>query len=322
MSGHSTGTIYDNLYANNAVSNIIGDDAEGWYAIGGAGIAHKGSFTFMNNTFSNCTRRATKACVSNVAMYDNTFTELEDALFFSAQQVGSMVDFFSTTAGSNIFNLRLIRNILNTPTGQDIHYHQLSFTNAEGIIVKGNTISSNNPNNYGNIRLGSNTSTYTGLLVDVTITGNTINNGYFQVMANYIATVGSPLQINNNTITWTSGNSFNSAAFYFLESGSGDKGYIDFDNNNITYPSLGASVDGLINSPSASINIVGFNADGNTINFTGTDPTYEIGYVVGSMTSSSITNTTITNGSGTPILRVDGTTGVTNTGNSPIVTIQ
>lgn len=325
MSGATSGTVYDNLYSNNTVTNVIGDDAEAWYAIQGSGTRdHKGSWVFMDNDFSNCTRRATKACVSNVAMYDNVFTELEDVLFISAQQMGSMVDFFSTsTTAGNIKNLRLIRNIFQTPPSENPRYHLLSFTDAEDIIARQNQVTINaSGNNYGAVRLGSNTASYTGSLGGFEFSGNFLINATMEIMNQYSTDIGDPLQIFNNHFTYNNGNAYAVAPLWWYGNTSGAKGYIDFDDNYILYNSNPSQQSGMIRSTSAGISIPGFNADGNTIEFISTLPTYEIGYIVGAMTTSSITNLTIIGGDGTPVLRVDGTTDVSVSGNTPTITIE
>lgn len=325
MSGATTSTLYDNLYSNNTVSNIIGDDAEAWYAIQGGGTrTHKGSWVFMDQDFSNCTRRATKACVSNVAMYDNVFTELEDVLFLSAQQMGSMVDFFSTSSSAgNIKNLRLIRNTFQTPSGENPRYHLLSFTDAEDIIARQNEITVNaSGNNYGMVRLGSNTASYTGSLGGFEFSGNFLINATMEIMNQYSTDSGDPLQIFDNHFTYNNGNAYAIAPLWWYGNTSGAKGYIDFYDNYILYNSNPSNQSGMIRSTSSGISIPGFNADGNTIEFNSTIPTYEIGYIVGSMSSSSINNTTVISGSGTPVLRIDGTEGVTTTGNTPTIIVN
>lgn len=323
MSGHSGSTVYDNLYSNNTVSNIIGDDAEAWYAIGGVGTAHKGSWVFFDNNISNCTRRATKACVNNVSMYDNTFTELEDSLYATAVQMGSMVDFFSTVSGTNASNFRLIRNVIQTAASTNPHYFLLAFTDLQDVVARENTIRVNSTgNNYGGLRLGSNTSGYTGDLANFEFTGNTFTNATIEIMDIYSANSGDPLNISGNTFVYNNGNAYNVAPIWWYGGSTGSKGYIDFDNNDITFNANPSNMSGMIRSTSANITVPGFNSDGCTINFVSTDPTYEVGYIVGTMSSSSITNLTITNGSGTPILRIDGTEGITLTGNTPTITVQ
>lgn len=305
LSGMSSSTTFNVIYQNNVVRNIIGDDAEGFYAIGGANVSHNGSFVFDNEDYRYCTRRAMKLCVSNVEIKNSYFEEIPQSMFNSAQQMGTMLDFFSTSSGNLIENIRVHDNTIRTVPGNDAHYFLLSVTDAKDVIIENNIITMESAGNYGGVRLGSNTSSYSGALKDIQVTNNTFNNCYVNTMTQYAPVNNQPIKVENNEFNFTSTKGVDVGALRF-SARSGAHGYIDFVNNDI-------NVD--INSPngingviaSNGVDVVGVTLDKVNVTYTNGQSARPFGYLKGSFNNSNMIKDCILIGAGgTNALEVSG----------------
>lgn len=305
LSGMSSSTTFNVIYENNVVRNIIGDDAEGFYAIGGANVSHNGSFSFNNEDYRYCTRRAIKACVSNVEIKNSYFEEIPQSMFNAAQQMGSMIDFFSTSSGNLIENIRVHDNTIRTVPGNDAHYYLLAVTDAKDVIIEDNIFTMENLHTYGGIRLGSNTSSYSGALQDITIRNNTLNNTYVQAMSQYAPVNNQPIKIDNNTFNFTSTLGYDVAAFRFYGN-NGTHGYVDFTNNDIVVDMSSArGVNGVLTSD--GLDVVGFNIDKASITYSNAESTRPFAYLKGNFNSTNmIQNSTLTGANGTNAIEVSG----------------
>nr|WP_299067223.1 Calx-beta domain-containing protein [uncultured Allomuricauda sp.] len=308
LSGMSSSTTFNVVYENNVVRNIIGDDAEGFYAIGGASVSHNGSFSFDNEDYRYCTRRAMKLCVSNVEIQNSYFEEIPESMFNAAQQMGSMIDFFSTSSGNLIENIRVHDNTIRTVPGNNAHYYLLAVTDAKDVIIEDNIFTTENLHTYGTIRLGSNTATYSGDLQDIIIQNNTLNNGYVQAMLYYDPI--NAIDVNTNTFNFTSTLGYQVGAFRFY--GSGTKGNVDFVDNDININMGSASgVNGVISSDSQVTGVVDFNIDNATVTISNAVPVRSFGYLQSNFNNTNtIQNSTIIGDVGTGAVDVTGTGGV------------
>lgn len=70
-------------------------------------------------------------------------------MFNSAQQMGTMIDFFSTQSSNLIQNIRVHDNVIRTVHGNDAHYYLLSMTEVNDAIVTNNTFTMERTGNYG-----------------------------------------------------------------------------------------------------------------------------------------------------------------------------
>ncbi|MCL6266242.1 hypothetical protein [Flagellimonas myxillae] len=305
FSGMNSSTNFHILYQNNVVRNIIGDDAEGFYAIGGANVSHNGRFTFDNEDYRNCTRRAIKVCVSNVEIKNSYFEEIPQSMFNSAQQMGSMVDFFSTSSGNLIENIWIHDNVIRTVPGHNAHYYLLSVTDAKNVIIENNTITMENAGNYGGIRLGSNTSIYSGALQNVKIRNNILNNTYVNTMTKYAPVNNQPIEIDNNEFNFTSTLGVDVGALRF-SARNGAHGYINFTNNDIN---VNMSSPNGINGVLASngVDVVGVTLDNVNVTYSNGSSARPFGYLQGSFNSSNtIKNSSLTGANGAQSLVVNG----------------
>nr|WP_299381529.1 hypothetical protein [Allomuricauda sp.] len=305
FSGMTSSTSFDIVYQNNVVRNIIGDDAEGFYAIGGANVSHNGKFTFDNEDYRNCTRRAIKVCVSNVEIKNSYFEEIPQSMFNSAQQMGSMVDFFSTSSGNLIENIWIHDNVIRTVPGNNAHYYLLSVTDAKNVTIENNTVTMENTGNYGGIRLGSNTSIYSGALQNVKIRNNVLNNCYVNTMTKYAPVNNQPIEIDNNEFNFTSTLGVDVAALRF-SAGNGAHGYINFTNNDINV-NMGSpnGINGVL--ASNGVDVVGVTLDNVSVTYSNGSSARPFGYLRGSLNNSNtIKNCSLEGASGTESLVVNG----------------
>lgn len=316
-----SGADFEVIYRNNVVTNIIGDDAEAFYAIGGASTTHTGTWLFDNEDYRYCTRRAIKFCTNNVEIRNSYFEEIPESMFSSAQQMGSMLDFFSTSSGSLLQNVYVHDNVIRTVPNENAHYYLLAVTDATNVDIVDNVFTMENLHTYGGIRLGSNTATYSGYLQDVVVHGNTLNNTYVQAMLYYDPI--NPIDVNNNIFNFTSTLGYDIGAFRFY--GSGTKGNVDFVDNDININMGSASgVNGVISSDSQVTGVVDFNIDNATVTITNAVPTRSFGYLQSNFNNTNtIQNSTIIGDTGTGSVVVTGTGGVVITnssgdGSSPI----
>lgn len=310
MSGATASTDYSVIHQNNTVYNIIGDDAEAFYAIQGSGtLSHNGTWLFDNENYYNCTRRAMKFCVSNVTVQNCFLEEIDDIYFSSAQQMGSMVDFFSTQSVNKIENLVVNNNTIKGRDGQDTHYHLLSFTDAQDITVTNNTIQMDVVENYAGLRLGSETSFYAGYLSNLTASGNTFINCGVQLLGQYapsgqLIVTNNSFTYNNFTENWGS----NQAALR-TTSTTGTRGNVNFTFNNIVInvPSSTSLFNGLIYSQGSEY--VNMLIDNCTVTYQNATITRPFGYIQGNFgNTNTISNCTIAGDIGTEALVITGAT--------------
>lgn len=303
ISNMSSTSTFSIIHQNNTVYNIIGDDAEAFYAIGGTtAVNPNGTWLLDNETMYNCTRRCIKVNASNFTVQNCTLEEIDNNLFIAAQQMGSMVDFFRQ--GSSVQNITVHNNIIRARPGQDTHYYLLSFTEANNITVTNNTITQNELTNYGSLRFGSATGTYAGYLENITVSGNTFNNGVVQMLTQY-APVGQ-LEIDNNDFNFTDV-SYPFNGVIRTTNTSGTRGNIDFTNNNVVVNISGNSgnLNGFLYTAGSELtNIL---IDNCTITYSNGLATRPFGYVIGNFgNSNTIQDCTIIGDVGTEALVVTG----------------
>lgn len=328
ISGTNGSTQYMNFYKQNTVTRIIGDDAEGWYAIeSGSNRDYDGQWVWMQNNISDCTRRAIKACIGNVSLYDNTITELKNVYYSSAQQMGSMVDFFSTNS-SPIQNIRVVGNTIQTASGENAHYWLNAYTNAQDIVIAENNYRQYaGVGVYNSLRIGG-SGTYTGYLDKMHVLDNNFYNSSIDIINNRAsAATTDPIEMDGNDFEYDITPVYGyMAPLHWYGSNSQERGYINFRNAIINWDvSTGTASGILASSPSWTVNANNVNISDVTLNFSGGLPTAsaeEIGFIPGSFTNGSFTNITVTGGSGTPIFNGGTITGTTQSGNSPPITIQ
>ena len=323
--GHTASTQYDAIFRNNTVRYVKGDDAEAFYVIhqGGGSYNHDGEWFFHNEDYRYNTRRAMKVNVSNVSIEDSYFEEVPDSLYVSAQQMGSMVDIFSISSSSDLVDIVVKGNTIKGLDGQSTYYHLLSLTEVNGALIANNNISMSNVENFAGLRLGSGTSTYTGDLQNITIKDNIFNNCGIQWLTYYNPIGQLDIGFNTFNYDWNAADGWgNQQAVLRTTNSSGTKGSVDFHNNdiNILSGSSTSIFNGLIYSAGADITNV--DIIDCTLNYSTITLTNSVGWLIGNFgATNSIINLTVT-GDSTPTLRVDGTEGVTITGNSPTITIQ
>lgn len=294
------------IHKNNKVTNIIGDDAEAFYAIqGGGSLDHDSKFIFDNEDYRYCTRRAIKACVSNVEIKNSYFEEIPESLFNSAQQMGTMIDFFSTQSSNLIQNIRVHNNVIRTVPGNDAHYYLLSLTEVNDAIITNNTFTMETTGNYGGVRLGSNTSSYNGALQNIQVTDNTFNNCYVNTMYQYAPVNNQPIKVDGNLFNFTSSQGIDVGALRFSQN-SGSQGYVDFTNNDINV-NMGSpnGINGVI--ASNGVNVVGVTIENVDVTYANGQSSRPFGYLRGSFDASNTIKDCMLNGaSGSNALEVVG----------------
>jgi len=308
ISGINYGDPFQVVHKNNVVTNIIGDDAEAFYAIqGGGSLDHDSSFTFDNEDYRYCTRRAIKACVSNVEIKNSYFEEIPESLFNSAQQMGTMIDFFSTQSSNLIQNIRVHDNVIRTVPGNDAHYYLLSMTEVNDAIITNNTFTMERTGNYGGVRLGSNTSSYNGALQNIQVTNNTFNNCYVNAMYQYRPINNQPIDVDGNLFNFTASQGIDVGALRFSQN-SGTQGYVNFTNNSINVNmSSPNGINGVI--ASNGVSVVGVTIDNVDVAYSNGSSARPFGYLRGSFDSSnSISNSSLVGANGTNALTVLGGT--------------
>ncbi|MEZ4811231.1 MAG: hypothetical protein R2819_12795 [Allomuricauda sp.] len=305
ISGINYGDPFTVVHKNNKVTNIIGDDAEAFYAIqSGGSLDHNSSFIFDNEDYRYCTRRAIKACVSNVEIKNSYFEEIPESLFKSAQQMGSMIDFFSTQSSNMIQNIKVHDNVIRTVPGHDAHYYLLSMTEVDDAIITNNVITMESVGNYGGVRLGSNTSTYSGALKNILVSNNTFNNCYVNTMNEYAPVNNQPIQVEGNTFNFTATQGVDVAALRFSKN-SGTHGYIDFVNNDINVDMASPNgINGVVSSN--GVDVVGITLENVKVNYSNGKSARPFGYLRGSFINNVIKNCSLTGASGTNALLVMG----------------
>jgi hypothetical protein len=313
------------VFRNNTVRYIKGDDAEAFYVIhqGGGSYNHDGEWWFHNEDYRYNTRRAMKVNISNVSIEKSYFEEVPDSLYVSAQQMGSMVDIFSISGTSDLVDIVVKGNKIKGVDGQSTYYHLLSLTEVNGAIISDNTISMYDVENYAGLRLGSGTSTYAGDLTNITIKNNIFNNCGLQWLTYYNPTGQIDVGFNTFNYNWVNGTNFgNQQAVMRTTNTSGTKGGLDFHDNDINILSSSGSnlFHGLVYSAGATITNVDFT--NNTLDYSTITLTNSVGWLIGNFgATNNIENLTVT-GDATPTLRIDGTSGVTRSGNTPTITIN
>lgn len=313
---------FELVHYGNTYHDITGDDAEGVYYISNGDRDHTGHLLFDNENFSRITRRLMKMCEGQFTIQNSTFVEFPDAMFPGNGLYASALDVFSTTANP-LQNINIINNTIKSTDGESPNYWLNSYTEIDGGLVKGNIYSTDSPNLYSLVRLGSGTSTYAGVLKNLVFKENTFNNGNFEMLQNYTGSLTNPTVVDNNTFNFTASNAYTSGPIKFYVGNGDTRGYLNFTNNTINWNTALGSWRALISGESATVHATNIIVDGNTITFNGTIATYEYGSTAGNLTNSTFTNNTVITGSGSPILLISGDqTGTTASGNSPSVTIQ
>lgn len=326
MSGVEPTTTYSVVHQGNVVRNIIGDDAEAFYAIQGGGThTHSGTWLLDDEDYSHCTRRAVKFCLSNVTIQNSRIEEIPNDLFRSAQQMGSMVDFFSTQSTNLLENITVTGNTIRTVDGAAGHYHFISLTEIDGALIANNTIEMTNLENYAGVRLGSGTSSYRGVLRNVEIRDNDFHNAGVQLLTQY-APDGQVI-VRDNTFDYTYDTSDNwgaNQAALRCTNTSGTRGNIDFIGNTITVDTANNTslFNGVIFSQGSQY--VNTRIEGVTIRYVDAGVTRPFGYIQGNFdASNSIASSRLEGAPGTGALVVDGSAGVVITdsfgdGSTPI----
>jgi hypothetical protein len=331
--GNISNADFEIVHYGNTYHDIGGDDAEAVYYTASGDRVHNGHTLFDNETFYEIGRRAIKMTKGNFTVQNSDFTEISTASFVSVQLTATMFDVFSTSGG-NLQNVKAINNTLRSNGNEYMKRWYMSFTNTENVLVKGNTFdiwnsmglnNSKSPSvaGLGAIRLGSNTSSYTGDIRNVTIKENIFKNASIEVMQYFGGTIAGKTIVVNNTFNYDNITGSSQSPIDFYNVGGDTKGYIDFNNNNIVFDDTG-NFGGIISSDGSGITITEFNADNNTITINTGSLTYEIGNVAGDLTNSDFTNITVIGGSGSPVLNISGSqTGTTaGPGNTPAITIN
>ena len=280
------------VHKDNKVLNIIGDDAEALYMIDKTGgkLNHSSKFVLQREDYRYCTRRAIKANVSNVTVTDSYFEEIPESMFKAAQQMGSMVDFFSIDDVNMIQDIVFKRNTLKS-TSDSAHYHFLSLSEVDRADISDNLIEHANIENYAGIRLGSGTSTYDGKLRDIKITNNQFVNCGVQVLQRYAPINNQPIIVDGNTFYYSpnlndSWGQQQSALRFSATSGS--YGYVNFTNSTINIELGGSSsiFNGAISSLGA--NIVGCTLENIKVDYISGSAARPFGYMQGSFDSSNL----------------------------------
>lgn len=313
---------FEIVHYGNEHYRITGDDAEAVYYTASGDRLHNGHTLFDNETYYDIGRRAIKMTKGQFTIQNSDFTEVSNTYYVSASLTATMVDVFSTTA-VDLQNINVINNTLQTATGETIKRWLNSYTDSQDILIKGNTYTISDPYGLGAIRLGSNTSSYDGLLRGMTIKDNTFVNASIEWMQYYDGIDSDPIIIDNNTFTYNDVSGAGQAPMDFYNVGSDVKGYADFTNNTITFSVAPGGYDGIISSDGGSVTVTDILIDSNNITFSSGAATYEVGNIAGALTNSTVTNNTFTGASGNADLNIVGTqTGTTASGNTPTVTIN
>lgn len=313
---------FEIVHYGNTYHDITGDDAEAVYYTASGDRIHNGHTLFDNETYYDIGRRAIKMTKGQFTIQNSDFTEIQLSKFVSASLTATNIDIFSTSS-TDLRNIKVVNNQIKTATGEEIKRWLLSVTDSQDILFKGNTINVGIPNSLGAIRLGSNTSSYDGLLRNTVIKNNTLINSTIEWMQYFDGSASSKTIIDNNTFTFNSVGGGGMAPLDFYHVGSDLKGYGDFTNNTITYNVSPSAYDGIISSDGASISVTEMLIDNNDIIFNSGSATYEIGNIAGNLTNSTISNNTVTGGSGNSNLNIVGSsTGTTASGNTPTVSID
>jgi hypothetical protein len=299
------------VHKDNKVLNIIGDDAEALYMIDKTGgkLNNSSKFVLQREDYRYCTRRAIKANVSNVSITDSYFEEIPDSMFKAAQQMGSMVDFFSIDNFNMIQDIVFKRNTLKS-TSDSAHYHFLSLSEVDRADISDNVIEHANIENYAGIRLGSGTSTYDGKLRDIKITNNQFINCGIQVLQRYAPINNQPILIDGNTFYYSpdlsdSWGQQQSALRFSATSGS--YGYVNFSNSTINIELGGTSniFNGAVSSLGA--NVVGCTLENIKVDYLSGNAQRPFGYLQGNFDSSNmINNCSLVGANGTGAIDVEG----------------
>lgn len=300
------------IHKDNKVSNIIGDDAEALYMInkaGGSKLNSESRFILEREDYRYCSRRAIKANVSNVSVTDSYFEEIPNSMFSAAQQMGTMVDFFSISSGYMIKDIVFKRNTLKS-TSDSAHYHFLSLSEVDGADISENVIEHANVENYAGIRLGSGTSTYEGKLKDIKITNNQFINCGIQILQRYAPVNNQPIDIDRNTFNYTPNTSDSwgqhQSALRF-SANSGSYGHVNFSNSTINVNLSNSSniFHGVISSLGA--NVIDCTLDNINIVYTNSGVNRPFGYLQGNFDSTNmIKDCSLTGDSGVDAIDVSG----------------
>ena len=220
-----------------------------------------------------------------------------------------MIDFFSTSPGSQIENIRVHDNIIRTVPGNNSHYYLLSMTEVDDAIITRNTFTMENVGNHGAVRLGSNTSIYAGALSNIQVSNNTFNNCYVQTMNKYAPVNNQPIDVDSNTFNFTSTLGVDVGAIRFTAN-SGTHGYINFTNNEITVD-MGSpnGINGAIYSNGVDVEMV--TLDNTYVVYNNGAAARPFGYMRGSFNNTNmIMNSNLSGANGSNALEVVGTQSV------------
>lgn len=194
-------------FSNNTVTDIYGDDAEGFYnSPGDAGFYRptldQVNVLFDNETYLRCERRAFKINGSNVTIR-NSYIESTSTLSFAASV---LINVFSISGGAgDISNINILNNEI-VRVGNSLN-GIISFTDVNGVTVTGNTLTAQNYiDNANRVSFGADGNQcglYDGTVANLTFSNNTMNNvGMWFETHNFNP---SNLVIDSNTMTWELG---------------------------------------------------------------------------------------------------------------------
>jgi hypothetical protein len=307
------------FHTGNVVRTITGDESEGLYwddatffSAGGMVMNHLTTLEIQSDSIYNCGDRAMKASNGNLILNNNYFGTV-DALV-ATPSGGAVVTIFtqlnSTYPSHRVTGVTITNNHFNDPNPTS-RAQLLNLGDVNNVVVSGNTFDFNATGNYGGVNIGTfNTTGGLGAIENATFSGNTYINSGIEIL-NTITP--SNMVFNNETFNWNytgAGGSSNQAIFRTINtSGNMDGGTFTNLTANVTITSNGGSFSGFFISRGKGI----LNTSWDNVNlnyassFAGAAGGAEYMYMQGNFDSTnSISNSTMTNASGTGSVRVDG----------------
>lgn len=200
-----TGINATHLLKGNTVSNIYGDDAEGFhnthkYLFDYNHSTNKMNFVIDDNKFIGCSRRALKIFLSNAQISNNTFESVTTAEDYSGNHA-SLVQVFSVKQGQAVRNVNILNNLFSIKG--ESNNNPFGINDATDCLIEGNTFQSNHiAYDRGIVFAVGDTQggLYSGDLSDTVIfRNNTITNLYIRLLQVYDAINGGFI-FDNNTI--------------------------------------------------------------------------------------------------------------------------
>lgn len=311
----------NHLIQGNTISNVYGDDAEGFhnthrYLYTYDHTTNLMNFTINNNNFIGCARRALKLFLSNAQVTNNVFESVTTAEDFSGQQA-SLVQAFSVQAGQALHDVDITGNtfrILGDSNNNPFGINDATDCNITNNVFESSYIAYDRGIVFG---VGDTQGgLYSGDLSNtVVFQNNTITNLYIRLLAIYDPISGG-FVFDTNTINLNVDRYVNGwySAITLIDL-SGDSQAYTFSNVTINVNqsyNAGNLFSGVFTSLGANVkNLTLTNVD---INYTGAFlPTYPFarigtpGYTPSFDGTNSITNCDITGDSGTNAIYVYGT---------------